>query len=89
VVGLIKDAIDDVNMERDAAARIAFSEQTPLYGSGSQLDSLDFVNFTVGLEERLRQHGTERDLAAILFDPSQPFRSVGSLAEFISRAPGA
>jgi hypothetical protein len=68
-----------------------FSEDLPLYGAGSQLDSLDFVNFTVGLEERLRQEdGTSPDLAAVLFDPAQPFRSVSSLAEYLSSShPGS
>lgn len=87
VVRLIRESIDDVNAERDAASVVPFSEDLPLYGVGSPLDSLDFVNFTVGLEERLRKHDVSSpDLAAVLFDDSagQPFRSVSSLAEYLS-----
>jgi hypothetical protein len=87
VVRLIRESIDDVNAEREAEAVVPFSEDLPLYGIGSPLDSLDFVNFTVGLEERLRKHNvTSPDLAAVLFDESagQPFRSVSSLAEYLS-----
>lgn len=87
VVRLIRESIEDVNAERGAASVVPFSEDLLLSGVGSPLDSLDFVNFTVGLEERLRKHdGTSRDLAAVLFDDSagQPFRSVGSLADYLS-----
>jgi hypothetical protein len=87
VVKLIRESIEDVNAERGDASAVAFSEDLPLYGVGSPLDSLDFVNFTVGLEERLRQHNSRSpDLAVVLFDDSagQPFRSVRSLAEYLS-----
>ena len=87
VVQLIRESIEDVNAEREADAVVPFSEELSLYGSGSPLDSLDFVNFTVGLEERLRKHdGSSPDLAAVLFDDSagQPFRSVSALAEYLS-----
>jgi acyl carrier protein len=87
ILQLIRASLDDVNAERDERSRIPFSEDLPLHGTGSQLDSLDFVNFTVGLEERLRQHaGGSPDLAAVLFDPSQPFRSAASLADHLASA---
>lgn len=90
VLELIRASIDDVNAERDARSRITFADDLPLHGAGSQLDSLDFVNFTVGLEERLRQHqGTAPDLAAVLFDPSQPFRTAAALADYLSSESGA
>ena len=87
VIRLIRESIEDVNAERDANAVVPFSEELSLYGSGSPLDSLDFVNFTVGLEERLRKHdGSAHDLASVLFDDSagQPFRSVSALADYLS-----
>ncbi len=87
VLQLIRESIDDVNGEREAESVILFSEDLPLYGVDSLLDSLDFVNFTVGLEERLRMHnGKSPDLATVLFDDSagQPFRSVSALADYLS-----
>ena len=87
VVRLIRESIEDVNAEREPDSVVPFSEELALYGVGSPLDSLDFVNFSVGLEERLRRHdGSSTDLAAVLFDDSagQPFRSVSALAEYLS-----
>ncbi len=87
VIALIRDSIDDVNVGRDPEAVVAFSEDLALLGATSPLDSLDFVNFTVGLEDRLKQHTSRSpDLAAVLFDDSagQPFRSVAALAEYLS-----
>jgi hypothetical protein len=88
IIELISQSIDDVNAEREASARIAFSESVPLTGAGSPLDSLDFVNFTTSLEERLRrQNGKGLDLSTVLFDASEPFRSVGRLADFLAAQP--
>ena len=85
VINMIAQSIQDVNAERESGSQITLSEDLPLTGAGTPLDSLDFVNFTTGLEERLRQaSGKEFDLAEALFDQSEPFRTVGKLADFIA-----
>lgn len=85
----IRESLDDVNREKEADAVIPFSEELALFGVGSPLDSLDFVNLTVGLEERLRQSGLVVDLAAVIFDEraGQPFRSVDALAAYLATRP--
>lgn len=85
----IRESLDEVNREKQADAVIPFSEELSLFGVGSPLDSLDFVNLTVGLEERLRQGGLVVDLAAVIFDEKagQPFRSVAALATYLSSRP--
>ena len=86
VFRLIEESVDDLNAERSEGSRIEFSEDLPLYGVGSPLDSLDFVTFTVGLEERAeRDAGVSIDLASVLFDDEagQPFRSVAALAKYL------
>ena len=86
VICLIRESVDDLNAERQDGSHIEFSEELPLYGVGSPLDSLDFVTFTVGLEERARRDaGVSIDLASVLFDDEsgQPFRSVAALAEYL------
>lgn len=84
----IRESLDEVNREKDADAVIPFTEDLALFGVGSPLDSLDFVNFTIGLEERLRQSGLVIELAAVIFDESagQPFRSVAALASYLAKA---
>lgn len=88
IIQLISSSLDDVNAERDSAARIPFSEDVALSGVGTPLDSLDFVNFSTSLEERLRrQTGQDFDLSNALYDPSEPFRSIGRLADFLAAQP--
>lgn len=82
---LISDSIDDVNKEREASAQIEFSGELILTGSGSPLDSLEFVDFSTALEERLQSHmGRVLDIATVLFDDSSPFRSAGALADHLA-----
>ena len=85
VVQLIQESIGDLNASRDEGAKILFSADLQLNGAGSPLDSLDFVNFALELEERLRRYdGTTLDL----FEESkdQPSYTVSSLADFLLAA---
>ena len=84
----IRESLEEVNREKEPDAVVPFSEELALFGVGSPLDSLDFVNLTVGLEDRLRQAGLTIELAAVIFDESagQPFRSVSALASYLSSA---
>ena len=87
VLGMIKESIDDVNAEGGSKTRIRFSEDVVLFGVGSPLDSLDFVNFLAGVEERLEMAtGTTLNLTDVMFDDEagRPFRSVAALAEYVS-----
>jgi hypothetical protein len=82
---LIRESIDDINGERDSTSAIPFSNDLALHGIGSPLDSLDLVNFTVGLEERLRNHlGSSPDLAAAFVEEGARFRSVSALADYLA-----
>jgi hypothetical protein len=84
---LISESIDDVNKYRDGNAKIAFSEDLILTGAGTPMDSLEFVDFSTALEERLqRQGGQVVDIASVLFDESSPFRSAGALADHLAAA---
>ena len=86
VIRLMQECLDDLNAERQDGSTIEFSEELALYGVGSPLDSLDFVTFTIGLEERARRDaGVSMDLASLLFDDEagHPFRSVAALAQYL------
>ena len=83
---LIRESVDDLNAERQDGSHIEFDEGLRLFGVGSPLDSLDFVTFTVGLQDRLRlDAGVSLDLAPVLLDDEagQPFRSVAALTEYL------
>ncbi len=88
VLDAIRGVIDNLNAERESGARIPFDEGLVLLGLHSPLDSLDFVNFVVGLEDQLRAGGFGIDLTAVVVDETanQPFRSVSVLADFLVTA---
>ena len=88
ILSAVYAAIDEANAMRKGSEHLRKSLDTPLIGSGSQLDSLGFVNFIVALEMNLEQRsGVTLDLAdtRALSQESSPFRNVGALAEYIAR----
>ena len=88
ILSSVYAAIDEANAMRKGPEHLRKSLDTPLIGSGSQLDSLGFVNFIVALEMSLEQQtGVVLDLAntQALSQESSPFRTVGALAEYIAR----
>ena len=87
---MIKEAIDELNAERQGGARLVFAEDLVLFGPDSALDSLDFVNFVAVLQDRLSAHvGHDVDLTAAVFDESAnlPFRSVAALIHYLGSLP--
>lgn len=86
VLQMIKESIDDVNVDATSTTPIPLSSDLVLFGVGSPLDSLNFVNFVAGLEERLEvAQGSPIRLTEIMFDEAagQPFRSVDALVEYV------
>lgn len=87
VLALIRACLETVMRERPAAERIAVTESTELLSDRSELDSLEFVAFSTDLEGRLSRT-VGRDLALVanaLSDTSNPFHSVSTLADHITR----
>ena len=85
-VQMIEESIAEINESRDAAQRIPVSEDLVIFGTGSPLDSLDFVNLVAMLEERIEaETGKVVTLTDSMFEPEggQPFRSVASLANYL------
>ena len=80
---LIQLSIEELNADRDQGAKIAISDDLLLNGEGSPLDSLDFVNFALALEDRLQQHG---GITLDLFEESKGDKSftVSTLAEYLA-----
>ncbi len=87
IVECLYAAIADINGQRKKGKPpLAESTETALYGSSSELDSLELVNFIVAAEGKIdKQFDTSIVLAddrALAQEPS-PFRSVGALAGYI------
>ena len=87
VLGVIYDAISDLNMQLSEGQRIPKALSTVLFGAGGTLDSLGLANFIVISEQKLEEsYGFRIDLTED--DPFSPttghFRTVHSLATYIS-----
>lgn len=86
VLHLMYAAIDDVNAQALTDTSIEKSITTPLLGGDAAIDSLTFVNLIVALEEQI-QSAFGRSIVLVDEDSmglrEQPFRTVGSLAEYV------
>lgn len=82
VLGAIKDINEDLDMDQFANP----TDETPLYGDESELDSLSLVMLVGETEARIND---EFDKAIVIASEkamsmrNSPFRSIGALVEFI------
>ena len=85
VFDLIQQCLIALNAERAEDEQIAISEDTPLLGGESQLDSLAFVALVSDLEERLYKATGQDIVLAGELDPDggHPFRTVSTLTDRI------
>jgi len=89
VVECIYAAVDEVNLERGDGTAMEKELGTPIQGKdGSNLDSLNMINFVAAVEENVENaFGVEimiGDERALDLQPS-PFETIGSLAEYIEK----
>ena len=86
VVEAINSAVDDLNEVLDPEERLAKSPDVALIGKDARVDSLGLVNLIVLVEEKIQQRFgvgiTLVDERAMSLSKS-PFRTLGSLAEFV------
>ena len=86
VLECVYAAIDEANEDRQDLPPLRRSPETPIHGAGTELDSLDLINFLVALEERIEEgFGAPVSLSddrALSREPS-PFESVRTLAEYV------
>ena len=86
VLGEIYSAIRRANELREADAHIACAEDTVLFGAAGSLDSLGLVALLIDVEEAVSDRaGTPTPLTDehALSQRRNPFRTVGSLADFV------
>ncbi len=87
---LIYDAVDEINGQLPADARLEKSPGTVLFGDAGVLDSLALVNLLVTIEERISRAGGPTvgllDHVATGGETSEetmPLRTLGTVAAFI------
>ncbi len=87
----VKAAISEVNSGRPPEKQVQLVREALLYGPELVLDSISLVWLIVGIEQRLEeQHGIKITIAddKAFAGASNPFRSVGSLVDYIARRLG-
>ncbi len=86
VLGVIRDAVEEINSTLPEDQQLEFSEETALFGPSGALDSMGLVNFVVAVEQGLEE---EFGVSVVLADEkamsrrTSPFRTVGSLKDYI------
>lgn len=83
---IIFDAIEMANNARDDDKQIPVSEETKLYGSDGQLDSMGLVAFLVDIEESFQDNNINISLSdeRAMSQSHSPFRNVQSLTDYIA-----
>ena len=86
IVDIIKDALTELNTEWEYESLAHMDEDTPIFGSKSDIDSLGLVNLLVVLEQRLiKEYNKPVSLTnekAFSLEKS-PFLNISSLADYI------
>ena len=83
---IIFNAITALNAERAEDAQIKASPATPLFGTDSEIDSLEFVSVITDVETALTvDHGLSVPLAddRALSRPQSPYDSVATLRDYV------
>ena len=82
ILGLIYEAVDELNEQLDADDQLSKSRDAIVFGEGSRLDSLAVVNLLAAIEDRLAAEGGPAvallDLVADE-DSADKLRSIDSL----------
>lgn len=82
---LILESLREVNQEKPIDRQFEISEHTKLLAKGSAMDSLDYLNFSTCLEERLfRAIGRELDLSSLVIEHADAFQDVNRLVVFLA-----
>jgi acyl carrier protein len=86
VVDAINSAVDDLNEVLNHEEQLAKSSDVALIGQDAGLDSLGLVNLIVLVEEKIQQQfgvGITLVDERAMSQSKSPFRTLGTLAEFV------
>jgi acyl carrier protein len=86
IIEVIYKSINELNEQLVDKQQLVLSTETALYGSDGSLDSLDFINLIVAVEQKIED---ELNIGITLADERamsqehSPFSTVGSLRDYI------
>ena len=86
VFGIVKSCIDEINEELEYDSLRDVAEKTALFGGDAGLDSLSLIALIVAAEQELEnEFGQQVALSdeKALSMSSSPYRTVGSLIDFV------
>ena len=85
IVKIILEALEMANQAREDDKQINISEQTELFGSDGNLDSMDLVALLIDIEESLMDREIQISLSdeRAMSQSQSPFKSVETLAAYI------
>ncbi|MBR3622888.1 MAG: acyl carrier protein [Selenomonadaceae bacterium] len=87
ILGLITKEIHGFNKTLDTPINLDKGKESVLFGRDSNLQSIDFVSLIASIEQAVSdEYGKELSLvdARAMSQKNSPFRTVGSLAEYIN-----
>ena len=87
IKGLLRDSLVRLNDEKAEGQKIPIADDTVLLGTGTVLDSLDFVEIVTEIEEQLHAlTGKAIPLGTDMqaFDDDNPFRTIATLEAHIA-----
>jgi len=84
---VVEEVVGELNADLPPERRLDVAPGTVLVGEGSNLESLDFVNLVVSLEQRIEAEcGLEIGLSEDpeLLDAGSPAHTLGSLSDHVA-----
>lgn len=85
LLDLLRESVEAFNAIH-GEKQLVFAPETPLFGQGAPLDSLDLVMLLVEIEDRLADRfGLGRPLSddRAMSQQRSPFRTIGTLTEYL------
>lgn len=86
IQSLVLDAIALTNQSREDSEQIPVAQDTALYGSQGNLDSMGLVALLIDIEEMLQDEGANVSLSdeRAMSMANSPFKNVNTLVDHIS-----
>lgn len=86
VIGVLLDAVDDLNRQLPKEGQLEKSTETVLSGEGGQLDSLGIINLIIAVEQKVEDEfhtviTLTDDMLLLVADG--PLRTIDTLADFL------
>ena len=87
IVAAIYGAVDEINKQLPKGVRVEKSQDAPLYGKSSKLESIDLVGFIIEVEEKVKEElGVSITIAdeQAMSQQNSPFLTLGTLTDYVA-----